>query len=111
MGGRDIWFIGDQPIGMPGAYSMAGHDGTAPEFRNGYADIPPSMFDAQARLAFMDEESIYANVLYPNVGGFGAGTHLIFHKHVGLYAELKFMVLFPSVGFSISPNIGPTFMF
>jgi hypothetical protein len=29
----DLWMIGDQPVGMPGAYSMAGHDGTPPEFR------------------------------------------------------------------------------
>lgn len=76
LGDRDIWFIGDEPIGMPGAYSMAGHTGTPPEFRNRYADIPPAMFDPQARLAFMDEEDIFANVLYPNVGGFGAGGFL-----------------------------------
>jgi len=76
VGERDIWFISDQPVGMPGAYSMAGHTGTPPEFREGYHDIPPAMFDAKARLAFMDEESIYANVLYPNVGGFGAGGFL-----------------------------------
>ena len=71
--GKDLWFVGDTPVGMPGAYSMAGHSGTPPEFRNGYADIPPSMYDAKARLTFMDEEKIHAQILYPNVGGFGAG--------------------------------------
>ncbi|MGE4605460.1 MAG: amidohydrolase family protein [Myxococcota bacterium] len=76
MGDRDIWLIGDQLIGMPGAYSMAGHTGTPPDFRNSYDDIPPAMFDAKARLAFMDEEGIWASVLYPNVGGFGAGSFL-----------------------------------
>ncbi|MBW2293516.1 MAG: amidohydrolase family protein [Deltaproteobacteria bacterium] len=70
--GRDLWFIGDEMIGMPGAYSMAGHDGTPPDFRLAYADIPASMIEPKARLAFMDEENIYANVLYPNIGGFGA---------------------------------------
>ena len=38
-----------------------------------YDDIPPSAFDASARLAFMDVEGIHAQVLYPNVGGFGIG--------------------------------------
>ncbi len=76
LGDRDIWLVGDQPIGMPGAYSMAGHTGTPPDFRKSYDDIPPSMFDAKARLAFMDEEQIWASVLYPNVGGFGAGAFL-----------------------------------
>jgi predicted TIM-barrel fold metal-dependent hydrolase len=70
--GKDIWFAGDVPIGMPGAYSMAGHDGAPPDYRSGYAVIPRAMFDAKARLEFMDEEKIHAQVLYPNVGGFGS---------------------------------------
>ena len=72
--GTDLWFAGDTPIGMPGAYSMAGHDGTPPDFRKNYDEIPASMYDAKARLAFMDEEKIWAQVLYPNVGGFGSAN-------------------------------------
>ncbi len=71
--GKDLWFVGDLPVGMPGAYSMAGHTSTVPDFRDGYHDIPKSMYEADARLVFMDEEKIHAQVLYPNVGGFGAG--------------------------------------
>ena len=41
--GVDLWFIGDKPVGMPGAYSAAGHDGTFPDMRKTYADIPPAM--------------------------------------------------------------------
>jgi predicted TIM-barrel fold metal-dependent hydrolase len=74
--GVDLWFIGDQTCGMPGAYSAAGHTGTFPDMRKSYADIPPAMFDAKARLAWMDEEKLWANVIYPNVGGFGAGGFL-----------------------------------
>ncbi|HEY8120319.1 MAG TPA: amidohydrolase family protein [Myxococcota bacterium] len=74
--GVDLWFIGDQTCGMPGAYSAAGHSGTFPDMRKGYHDIPAAMFDARARLALMDEEKIWGNVLYPNVGGFGAGGFL-----------------------------------
>jgi predicted TIM-barrel fold metal-dependent hydrolase len=76
LGELDLWLIGDQPIGMPGAYSAAGHSGTFPDFRKTYDEIPASMYDAKARLAFMDEEKIFAQVLYPNVGGFGAGGFL-----------------------------------
>ncbi len=72
--GTDIWFAGDTPVGMPGAYSMAGHDGTPPDFRKNYDEIPRSMYEAKARLAFMDEEKIYAQVLYPSVGGFGSAN-------------------------------------
>jgi predicted TIM-barrel fold metal-dependent hydrolase len=72
--GRDLWVAGGEVVGMPGAYSMAGHTGTPPDFPAGYAQIPDSMYDARARLAFMDEEKIHAQVLYPNVGGFGSGS-------------------------------------
>ncbi len=72
----DLWFIGDQPVGMPGAYSAAGHDDYYPNFRPNYEAIPPEMFDAKARLAFMDEEKIHTQIIYPNVGGFGMGGFL-----------------------------------
>jgi len=75
--GRDLWFAGDQRIGAPGAYSMAGFNGHLPlSSPQTYDDIAPSMYDPKARLAFLDEEGIYAQVLYPNVGGFGNGYFL-----------------------------------
>jgi predicted TIM-barrel fold metal-dependent hydrolase len=74
--GRDMWFIGDEPAGGPGFYTMAGHTGTYPDVPMGYDDIPAASYDANARLKLMDEESIYAMVLYPNLGGFGSGGFL-----------------------------------
>ena len=75
-GDMDVWVVGDQFIGAPGAYSMAGFDGVIPEMPKTYADIPPAAFDAAARLAFLDDQGIQAQVLYPNVGGFGNGFFL-----------------------------------
>ncbi len=74
--GRDLWFIGDEPAGGPGWVTMAGHTGTFPDVPMGYDDIPAASYDAKARLALMDEEDIYAMVLYPNLGGFGSGGFL-----------------------------------
>lgn len=74
--GRDMWFIGDQPSGGPGFYTMAGHHDTYPNVPMGYDDIPAASYDAHARLKLMDEEGIYAMVLYPNLGGFGSGGFL-----------------------------------
>ncbi len=74
--GRDIWFIGDQPVGSPGYTSMAGFNGSVPEAPMGYEDIPKGTFDAHKRLQHMDDEGIHAQVLYPNVGGFGSGGFL-----------------------------------
>ncbi len=74
--GRDMWFIGDAPVGGPGFYTMAGHTGTYPDTPKGYDDIPAASYDAKARLELMDQEKIHGMVLYPNVGGFGSGSFL-----------------------------------
>ncbi len=76
MEGRDIWFIKDQPVGGPGWTTMAGFNGSYPDSPMGYEDIPKSSYDAKERLAHMDAEGILAQVLYPNVGGFGGGGFL-----------------------------------
>lgn len=63
-------------IASPGSTSTAGFNGVIPDSPAGYAEIDPSMYDAHARLAHLDREGIYANVSYPNVGGFGNATFL-----------------------------------
>jgi predicted TIM-barrel fold metal-dependent hydrolase len=75
--GRDTWMAGGTRLGSPGYYSMAGHDGVMPaSIPETYEDIAPAMYDAAARLEFLDAEGIDAQVLYPNVGGFGNGYFL-----------------------------------
>ena len=76
VGERDVWFIRDQAVGSPGFTSMAGFNGSIPDSPRGYDEIPKSSYDAAARLAHMDAEGIWAQVLYPNVGGFGSGGFL-----------------------------------
>ena len=72
--GQDAWFADGIRIGAPGYFSMAGFDGVLPTLvPPTYDDIPPAMYDSAARLRFLDEEGIDAEVLYPNVGGFGNG--------------------------------------
>jgi len=55
---------------------MAGFDGSFPEAPATFEDVLPASYDAQARLEHMDREGIRAQVLYPNVGGFGSGAFL-----------------------------------
>jgi predicted TIM-barrel fold metal-dependent hydrolase len=75
--GQDVWMVDGQRIGAPGYYSMAGHDGIMPmSIPQTYDEIDPSMYDAHARLRFLDAQGIRAQVLYPNVGGFGNGYFL-----------------------------------
>jgi uncharacterized protein len=74
--GEDIWVAGGNRIGKPGTSSMAGFEGYIPRAPDTYDDIHPSMYDAAERLKFMDEQGIHAEVLYPNVGGFGGAYFL-----------------------------------
>jgi len=74
--GKEIWKVGGTPVLPVGMTAIAGFDGTLPESPDTMADIPPGAHDAGARLAYLDSEGIHAQVLYPNVGGFGSGGFL-----------------------------------
>jgi predicted TIM-barrel fold metal-dependent hydrolase len=70
--GQDVWMCDGDRLGQPGYYSMAGFDGLMPlKVPQTFDEIHPSMYDSHERLKFMDEQGIRAQVLYPNVGGFG----------------------------------------
>jgi predicted TIM-barrel fold metal-dependent hydrolase len=75
--GRDVWMAGGERLGAPGFYSMAGWDGVLPaSVPDTFDDIAPAMYDPRERVRFLDQEGIHAQVLYPNVGGFGNGYFL-----------------------------------
>ncbi|MEM7540321.1 MAG: amidohydrolase family protein [Pseudomonadota bacterium] len=73
--GRKAWFLGDKPMGKLGLTATAGV-GDMKEPPADYEDMHPGAYDAEARLKYMDEMGIWAMVLYPNVGGFGAQAFL-----------------------------------
>jgi predicted TIM-barrel fold metal-dependent hydrolase len=73
--GRDFWYLGADRVAPVGLTATAG-TGDFKEPPKGYADMHPGAFDAQARLEYMDRTGIWAMVLYPNVGGFGAQEFL-----------------------------------
>lgn len=70
-GDTDAWFVGATRIASPGPNSIAGFDGIVPKGPPTFEQIPAAMYDSTARLALMDELGVDAQVLYPNVGGFG----------------------------------------
>jgi len=76
LGKKDWWMIGDKPVMPPGITAMAGFDGFIPVFPDTYDQVLAASYDAEARLRHMDREGIYAQVLYPNLGGFGSGKFL-----------------------------------
>lgn len=74
-GRRRWWFDGDISIGLPIASSVIDPDGekiTGTAFFDMDNDmVHRASFDAQARVEMMDALGVHAQVMYPNVAGFG----------------------------------------
>ena len=74
--GQDVWFIDGQVASPVGPTAPAGWREPAPAMPQTYDDLLPAAYDAKARLAHLDEVGIWAQLLYPNVGGFGGQRFL-----------------------------------
>ena len=74
--GRLSWIVGGTPmLATPGLTATAG----VGNFKNppkNYEEMHPGAYDAKERLKYMDKMGIWAMVMYPNVGGFGAQEFL-----------------------------------
>jgi predicted TIM-barrel fold metal-dependent hydrolase len=71
--GEDLWFSGDSVIGSGAGAAAAGWREAPPKHAPRLADVDPATWKPAERLRLMDEYGIHAQVLYPNVAGFGAG--------------------------------------
>ena len=82
----ETWFIGDQNLGPAAASASYGWKDNWPSVPPTYAEAHPSSYDASERLKVMDASGIYAEVLYPNIGGF-ASTGFLKLKDPNLVLE------------------------
>lgn len=70
--GFDYWLINGEKAFRLGGSAPAGYADPWPSHPRGYGDMVPAAYDATARLAALDEAGLWAQVIYPNVGGFGS---------------------------------------
>jgi predicted TIM-barrel fold metal-dependent hydrolase len=74
--GLQRWVLpGSRPLAQVGMTATAGRGSFKRPPKN-YQEMHPGAYDAQARLKYMDDMGIWAMVMYPNVGGFGAQQFL-----------------------------------
>ena len=76
--GVDQWMLDGQPIYKVGLTATAGWPEPFPGGPSIYEECHPAAYDADARLKYMDEVGIWAQVLYPNVAAFGGQRFLSF---------------------------------
>jgi predicted TIM-barrel fold metal-dependent hydrolase len=74
--GQRMWVMdGNTPIGSDSAISAIRKDGSKSqgfEFQDwGIPDVTPGSYDVKARVRYMDESGIQAQIGYPNLLGFG----------------------------------------
>jgi uncharacterized protein len=72
---EDWWFIGGNPEIAVGTSAMAGYHEYFPDRPPTFEDVPDSAaYLPTERLRWMDEMGVYAQLVYPNVSGFGSGA-------------------------------------
>jgi predicted TIM-barrel fold metal-dependent hydrolase len=69
----DLWYSGETVLGPAASAAQAGWKNAPPEHPPRLSDVEPSLWRNEDRLRLMDEYGIHAQVLYPNIAGFGAG--------------------------------------
>jgi predicted TIM-barrel fold metal-dependent hydrolase len=74
--GYDIWLLDGQRIYTVGLTATAGWSRPFPDGPPTLEECHPAAYDAAARLRYMDDVGIWAQVLYPNVAGFGSQRFL-----------------------------------
>src|SRR5258708_3955610 len=75
--GSQRWVLGEgnSPLASVGMTATAGR-GSFNKPRKTYTGMLRGVYDARARIEYMDQMGIWAMVMYPNVGGFGAQQFL-----------------------------------
>ena len=71
---EEAWFVADERLAPVGSAAQAGWREYPPDHPRRWADTDPVTWDAKLRLERMDSYGIHAQVLYPNVALFNAGT-------------------------------------
>jgi len=73
---EDVWIFGGERFGAAAGPAMAGWKEFPPSHPPRLADADPGCWNPVERLKRMDDYGIWAQVVYPNVGGFGSGRFL-----------------------------------
>ncbi|MBI2764340.1 MAG: amidohydrolase [Chloroflexi bacterium] len=86
---EDRWFMGGKPFMPTAGAAMAGWKEPPPDHPPSLEEADHGSWSARDRLQRMDEYGIWAQVIYPNVGGFGSGNFLALKDPELMYECVK----------------------
>jgi uncharacterized protein len=86
---EDRWYMGGRRFQPTAAAAMAGWTDPPPDHPPTLEQADPGAYIAKKRLERMDEYGIWAQVIYPNVGGFGSGNFLSLKEPELMYDCVK----------------------
>ncbi|MDP1818858.1 MAG: amidohydrolase family protein [Acidimicrobiales bacterium] len=69
---EEFWYLGDRRLVPACMTAQAGWPEKFPSHPKTFEQAHPASFEAKARIELMDGLGIWAQALYPNVGGFGS---------------------------------------
>ena len=74
--GERVWIFAGEPATGVAMVALTHHDQPYPSHPLTLQEATPGAHLPEPRLAYMDEEGIYAQIIYPNVAGFGSARFL-----------------------------------
>lgn len=87
--GERVWIFGGEPAWGVAMVAITGWKEPFPSHPLTLAEAHPGAHLPEPRLQYMDEEGIYAQVIFPNVGGFGSGRFIQLKEPALMYDCVK----------------------
>ena len=75
--GDDRWWFGGKRSWAACGFAQAGWKEFAPDHPPTIKDALPAVHDSTERVKYMDEHGVYAQVLFPNIGGFSSADYRV----------------------------------
>lgn len=72
--GKETWFLGDERMRSVASTALAGWHEYPPDCPRRWSEADPAAWDARRRLARMDSDGVFAQIVYPNLTLLNAET-------------------------------------
>jgi len=101
---EDAWYFNNERVFPAVSSAHAGWHEYFPDVPKRLSEVNPALWRAEDRLKLMDAYGIHAQILYPNIAGFGAGRYLALEDPALMLACLEAYNDWLTDWASVAPN-------